>query len=90
MLLADMLDELLEWCMNWAERHERIFPWEFVQKEPARLGTEPGREGRREVWYLSKSHAQDKGRSFGFDVGDAGCFSAACTVAKGWHLAAHS
>lgn len=36
--------------MNWAERHERIFPWEFVQKEPVGLGREPGREGRREVF----------------------------------------
>lgn len=72
--------------MNWAERYERIFPWEVVQK----LGREHGKEERKEVWCLSKSHAQVRGRRFGFDVGDAGCCSAACTMAKGWHLAAHS
>lgn len=44
----------------------------------------------REEGGLSKSHAQVKGRNFRFDVGDAGCFSAACPMAKGWHLAAHS
>lgn len=76
--------------MNWAERQERIFPWEVVQKESVGFRREPGKEGRREVWCLSKNHAQGKGRSFGFDVGDAGCCSAACTVAKGWHLATHS
>lgn len=76
--------------MNWAERHQRTFPWEAVQRKPAGLGREPGKEGRREVGCLSKSHTQVKSRGFGFDVGDAGCCSAACTMAKGWHLATHS
>lgn len=51
--------------MKWADRQERIFPWEVVQEEPGRLGREPGKEGRREVWCLPKSHAQVKGRSLG-------------------------
>lgn len=80
----------MDWCMHWADRPRRVFPWEVVQKEPVRLRRELGKERRGEAWCLSKSHAQVKGRSFGFDVGDAGCCSAACTVAKGWHLAAHS
>lgn len=76
--------------MNWGERHKKIFPWEAVQKEPVGLGREPGKEGSWEVWCLSKSHTQVRGRSLGFDVGHAGCCSAACSVAKGWHLATHS